>query len=94
MTFDYSALRYDEGFISESAESVYAYAGRLTPQPIVAVSRRSYGDSFVPAQVMVNGAKDRRVGCLIAEDKIRYIVFDLDHDEDEAADDESMDLDP
>jgi anaphase-promoting complex subunit 4 len=94
MTFDYSALWYDEGFSSDSAESVYAYTGRLAPQPIVAVSRRSYHDSFVPTQVMVNGAKDRRVGCLIAEDKIRYIVFDLDHDEDEAADDESMDLDP
>lgn len=61
------------------------------------VSRRSFDSSWVPAQVTVNGKEGRRIGCVLADDAVRYLVCDLDHGEDDGVEidheEEDMEVD-
>ncbi|KAK9322186.1 anaphase-promoting complex, cyclosome, subunit 4-domain-containing protein [Lipomyces orientalis] len=52
---------------------------------------REFTDDFLPIALAVNGRKGRRVGSVIADDRHRFLVFDLD--DDEAADEEESDND-
>lgn len=81
-TIVYNSITYDENYDSDDlAESVYSYAEGLPGQEMEVVTRRPFEVGFTPAQVTVNGGVSRRVGCVIAEDRMRYIVFDLDERE-------------
>ena len=85
---DFSILRYDEGFHPpKTSKSMCGYTSLLSAQVLVPMSQRRFESNWVAAQVSVNGKADRRVGCVIAEDQMRYLIFDLDHDE-EVEDDE------
>jgi anaphase-promoting complex subunit 4 len=88
VTIDFTTLHYDESYNpSRTSRSICAFSRNLRFQPIVPVMKRTFDPSWVAEQVMVNGKKGRRVGCVIEADKIHYFVFDLDHAESE--DDES-----
>lgn len=45
----------------------------------------------MPGSLEVNGRKGRRVICIISQDRLRYVLFDLDssHEEDTDGDDEA-----
>lgn len=88
-TMIYNSITYDESYDPEDlAESVYSYAEALTGQKMEVVTRRPFETGFTPVQVTVNGGVSRRVGCVIAEDRMRYIVFDLDEREIEEEEDD------
>ncbi|KAK9448201.1 anaphase-promoting complex, cyclosome, subunit 4-domain-containing protein [Limtongia smithiae] len=42
---------------------------------------REFDSEFVPIALSVNGRKGRRVGCVLADDRQRFIVFDVDDEE-------------
>lgn len=93
LTMAYNSITYDENYDPEDlAESVYSYAEALLGQEMEVVTRRPFEVGFTPVQVTVNGGVSRRVGCVIAEDRTRYIVFDLDERETEE-DEEDKDED-
>lgn len=91
-TMIYNSITYDENYDPEDlAESVYSYAEALPGQEMEVVTRRPFEVGFTPIQVTVNGGVSRRVGCVIAEDRMRYIVFDLDEREIEEVEDKNED---
>lgn len=94
-TMVYNSITYDENYDPEDlAESVYSYAEALPGQEMEVVTRRPFEVGFTPVQVTVNGGVSRRVGCVIADDRMRYIVFDLDEreiEDDEEAEDKNED---
>ncbi|KAK9259349.1 anaphase-promoting complex, cyclosome, subunit 4-domain-containing protein, partial [Lipomyces tetrasporus] len=54
---------------------------------------REFTDDFLPIALAVNGRKGRRVGSVIADDRHRFLVFDLDDDEagdEEESNDDTM----
>jgi len=82
MTITCNTINYDEDYDPEDlAESVCSYADGLDGQDINIVSRRVFDSGFTPSQLTVNGRKGRRVGCVVAEDRVTYLVFDLDQEE-------------
>lgn len=83
MSADYIKLEFDDGFIPyKTTESLTSYAKNLKMQEMPQIALRSYeGNKWTPSQVVVNGSERRRIGCVIATDKMNYTVFDLDHDE-------------
>lgn len=82
LTIVYNSITYDENYDPEDlAESVCSYAEALPGQEMEVVTQRQFEAEFVPVQVTVNGGFGRRVGCVIAEDRMKYIVFDLDEKE-------------
>jgi anaphase-promoting complex subunit 4 len=84
MTITYNNLDYDGNFDhKEATKSICSYAEGLEGGEMKVVSRRVFEPGFTPAQVTVNGRKGRRVGCVLAEDSVAYMVFDLDQEEDE-----------
>lgn len=88
----YDIITYDENYDHEDlAESVFSYAEALQGEEMAVVTRRQFDSSFIPVQLTINGNKGRRVGCVIAEDRMRYIVFDLDGQEEDEEDEEGED---
>ncbi|KAH8153432.1 uncharacterized protein LAJ45_02244 [Morchella importuna] len=80
----YDIITYDENYDHEDlSESVFSYAEALQGEEMAVVTRRQFDSSFIPVQLTINGNKGRRVGCVIAEDRMRYIVFDLDGQEED-----------
>ncbi len=45
--------------------------------------QRDFDDSFIPISIALNGREGRRIGCILADDSQRYLIFDLDEDEEE-----------
>jgi anaphase-promoting complex subunit 4 len=94
----YRTITYDEQYeISDTEQDVFSYANDLAGQDVIPVSMRTFDATFKPSQLTVNGRSGRRVGCIIAEDQMRYKVFDIDlEDEDEEEEEvgeESMEMD-
>lgn len=87
----YDTITYDENYDPEDlAESVCSYAEALPGQKMEVVTRRLFEPGFTPVQVTVNGGRGRRVGCVIAEDRMKYIVFDLDGRDEEEEEEEEV----
>ncbi|CCX08006.1 anaphase-promoting complex, cyclosome, subunit 4-domain-containing protein [Pyronema domesticum] len=96
MSADYINLEFDDGFIPyKTTESLTSYSKNLKMQKMSQIAVRSYeGNKWTPSQVVVNGSERRRIGCVIATDKMNYTVFDLDHDEyEEEETEEEADVD-
>lgn len=95
MTIDYTpATSTYTAYPPSSSESMVMFANTIEPQPLNVISRRAFDSSWVPAQVTVNGKEGRRIGCVVADDAVRYLVCDLDHGEDEGIEgDETMEVD-
>lgn len=96
MTIDYTpATTTYTASQPSSSQSMVHFAKSLEPQSLNIISRRTFDSSWVPAQVTVNGKEGRRIGCVVADDSVRYLVCDLDHGEDEGieGEEESMEVD-
>lgn len=94
LTIVYNSITYDENYDPEDlAESVCSYAEAVPGQEMEVVTRRPFEAEFIPVQVTVNGGLGRRVGCVIAEDRMKYIVFDLDEKEVEGEEEEEEEED-
>lgn len=89
LTMDYSRLTYDKKPVPASAvmsESVLAHADKLDAQELIPVLQREFDSTFVPVEVNVNGKPGRRVGYVLANDQLRYQVFDLDVEDEDSYD--------
>ncbi|GAO50137.1 hypothetical protein SAICODRAFT_70201 [Saitoella complicata NRRL Y-17804] len=76
---DYSSLTY-----SPLAEGSVITTD-IPSQPLQTSRKHWFDAAFVPRAIAVNGRAGRRIGCVMAEEQQRYLIFDLD------ADDESED---
>jgi anaphase-promoting complex subunit 4 len=83
---DFSTLHYDENYNpTRTSRSICSYARSLNFQTLTPVMQRNFDPSWVAWQVIVNGKAGRRVGCILENDNMRYVVFDLDHPEEEGS---------
>lgn len=94
LTIDYSIIQFDNGYLSgKHSRSIFSYGSKLEAQDMSIVMQRNYNSSWIPVQVIVNGNVGRRIGCVVADDRMRYSVFDLDHPEEDEEHEYTSDAD-
>lgn len=94
ITIDYNSIQFDNGYLSsKNSRSVFSYGSKLDAQDMNIIMQRSYNGSWIPVQVIVNGKQGRRIGCVVADDRMRYSVFDLDHPEEDEEHEYTSDAD-